>query len=174
MKTLINLTLYTPKEPDVPGALYLQDEDGQDWYEAQKDFQEDTLKIQFNAQGIITSMSQDVSALWPVEQSVTEVVIADIPKGLDIHGGWVFDGNKISARVLPPEELQAQVAAQKQQLMTQALMAMLPLEKAVKLNVATEEEKAQLDLWEKYCVLLGRVELVKAPKVKWPKPPAHP
>lgn len=75
---------------------------------------------------------------------------------------------------LTTEELQALAAAQKQQLMTQALMAMLPLEKAVKLNVATEEEKAQLDLWEKYSVLLGRVELAKAPKVKWPKPPVHP
>ncbi|EPO6291985.1 TPA: phage tail protein, partial [Escherichia coli] len=28
-----NFRQYTPENPDVPGAMYLKSEDGQDWYE---------------------------------------------------------------------------------------------------------------------------------------------
>lgn len=87
--------------------------------------------------------------------------MADIPKGLDIHGGWVFDSKKISAHLLPPEDLQAQAATQKQQLMTQALLAMLLLQNTVKLKMATDAEATALSAWGKYSVLLSRVDLEK-------------
>ncbi|EEQ8813126.1 phage tail protein, partial [Escherichia coli] len=62
--------LYPPEKPDVPGAMYLKSEDGQDWYECQSLFSAETLKLVYDSNGIITSISKDVSMLWPVNQSV--------------------------------------------------------------------------------------------------------
>ncbi|EEW8571409.1 phage tail protein, partial [Escherichia coli] len=61
--------LYPPEKPDVPGAMYLKSEDGQDWYECQSLFSAETLKLVYDSNGIITSISKDVSMLWPVNQS---------------------------------------------------------------------------------------------------------
>ncbi|EQB5303857.1 DUF4376 domain-containing protein, partial [Escherichia coli] len=53
--------LYPPEKPDVPGAMYLKSEDGQDWYECQSLFSAETLKLVYDSNGIITSISKDVS-----------------------------------------------------------------------------------------------------------------
>ncbi|EOL1967554.1 phage tail protein, partial [Escherichia coli] len=49
--------LYPPEKPDVPGAMYLKSEDGQDWYECQSLFSAETLKLVYDSNGIITSIS---------------------------------------------------------------------------------------------------------------------
>ncbi|EIG4728797.1 phage tail protein, partial [Escherichia coli] len=65
--------LYTPEKSDVPGAMYLKSEDGQDWYECQSLFSAETLKVVYNSAGVITGISRVASVLWPVGQSVVEV-----------------------------------------------------------------------------------------------------
>ncbi|EJF8280814.1 hypothetical protein ABK180_005487, partial [Escherichia coli] len=49
-----NFRQYTPENPDVPGAMYLKSEDGQDWYECQSLFSAETLKVVYNSAGVIT------------------------------------------------------------------------------------------------------------------------
>ncbi|HFP0556691.1 TPA: phage tail protein, partial [Escherichia coli] len=73
MNNFKNFMLYTPENPDVPGAMYLKSEDGQDWYECQSLFKGDTLKVVYNSAGVITDISRVASALWPAGQSVAEV-----------------------------------------------------------------------------------------------------
>ncbi|ABX66452.1 hypothetical protein SE2072C2_16880 [Salmonella enterica] len=41
-------------------------------------------------------------------------------------------------------------------------------------NVATDDEKAQLDEWKKYRVLVNRVDTSTATKIDWPKKPEQP
>lgn len=41
-------------------------------------------------------------------------------------------------------------------------------------NVATDDEKVQLDEWKKYRVLVNRVDTSTAPKIDWPKKPEQP
>ncbi|ENC2999043.1 tail fiber assembly protein, partial [Escherichia coli] len=91
-----NLKHYTPEKPDVPGAMYLKSEDGQDWYECQSLFSAETLKLVYDSNGIITSISKDVSMLWPVNQSVAEVADTEENRKADISGRWGFDGEKIT------------------------------------------------------------------------------
>ncbi|WP_096861689.1 DUF4376 domain-containing protein, partial [Escherichia coli] len=45
---------------------------------------------------IITSISKDVSMLWPVGQSVVEVEDTEENRKADISGRWGFDGEKIT------------------------------------------------------------------------------
>ncbi|HAF2743708.1 TPA: tail fiber assembly protein, partial [Salmonella enterica] len=57
---------------------------------------------------------------------------------------------------------------------TVATNAINPLQDAVDLGIATEDEKAQLDEWKKYRVLVNRVDTSTAPKIDWPKKPEQP
>ncbi|HFS3126571.1 TPA: DUF4376 domain-containing protein [Escherichia coli] len=91
-----NFRQYTPENPDVPGAMYLKSEDGQDWYECQSLFSAETLKVVYNSAGVITGISRVASVLWPVNQSVVEVADTEENRKADISGRWGFDGEKIT------------------------------------------------------------------------------
>lgn len=68
---------------------------------------------------------------------------------------------------------QVQFAAQmKAELMTGATKQIDPLQDAVDLDMATDEEKMQLTAWRKYRVLLSRVNTSTAPDITWPSIPA--
>ncbi|HFF1543746.1 TPA: DUF4376 domain-containing protein, partial [Escherichia coli] len=56
----------------------------------------ETLKLVYDSNGIITSISKDVSMLWPVNQSVAEVADTEENRKADISGRWGFDGEKIT------------------------------------------------------------------------------
>lgn len=50
-------------------------------------------------------------------------------------------------------------------------MKIEPLQDAVDLDMATDEEKSRYDAWRKYRVLLMRVDTSQAPDINWPDPP---
>ncbi|EBX2534653.1 tail fiber assembly protein, partial [Salmonella enterica subsp. enterica serovar Fluntern] len=56
------------------------------------------------------------------------------------------------------EELIAQAEAKKAELLTEAESVIAPLARAVKLNIATDEEIKRLEAWELYSVLVNRVD----------------
>ncbi|AZP49581.1 tail fiber assembly protein [Rahnella aquatilis] len=147
------------------------DETGADWYEAQKNFQEDTLKVVFGNTGVILSLSYDVSALWPGSNSVAEISASEVPDGVDNSGLWVFDGKKIVQRVYSSEELTAQASTKRDSLMLTASAAIAPLQDAVDISDATEDETALLKEWKQYRVTLNRLDLSNATTVVWPEPP---
>ncbi|EHC4904226.1 tail fiber assembly protein, partial [Escherichia coli] len=43
-----------------------------------------------------------------------------------------------------------------------------PLERAVRLNMATDEERTRLEAWERYSVLVSRVDTANP---EWPQKP---
>ncbi|EJS5188227.1 DUF4376 domain-containing protein [Salmonella enterica] len=81
--------------------LFLFSEDGQEWYESQKQFAADTIKFTYDADGVIRSISRDVSALWPVNMSVAEVADTTASRRADISGRWGFDGENVTDLMTP-------------------------------------------------------------------------
>ncbi|EMM9642004.1 tail fiber assembly protein [Providencia rettgeri] len=73
----------------------------------------------------------------------------------------------------PPskEQLIAEAEQQKQSLLAEANNSIAPLQDAVDLGMATDEEKAQLTAWKTYRVLLNRVDTSTAPDIDWPQKP---
>lgn len=59
----------------------------------------------------------------------------------------------------------------KQTLLNYATQKIAPLQDAVDLDIATEDEKAQLVAWKKYRVLVNRVDTSTAPSITWPTSP---
>ncbi len=59
----------------------------------------------------------------------------------------------------------------KNSLMQAANEHIAPLQDAVDLEIATEEENSLLEAWKKYRVLLNRVNTTTAPDIEWPVAP---
>jgi hypothetical protein len=60
---------------------------------------------------------------------------------------------------------------QQKQRLSKAPLPKSPLQDAVELDMATDEEKSRYDAWRKYRVLLTRVDTSLAPDINWPEPP---
>ncbi|HGG6756917.1 TPA: DUF4376 domain-containing protein [Salmonella enterica subsp. enterica serovar Java] len=106
----MNIKNFTPGDPKTPEqlelankhrVLFLFSEDGQEWYESQKQFAPDTIKFTYDSDGVIRSISRDVSALWPVNLSVAEVPDTTANRRADISGRWGFDGENVVDLMTP-------------------------------------------------------------------------
>ena len=172
MITLKNFQIYKSTLHSGSSVLFLKDESGLDWYESQAGFSEETLKFVYDSNGIIISFDYDVSKLWPVGHSVAEISASEVPAGLDISGGWVFDGKVITTRVYSSAEYVSQAEAERESSMALAAAAIAPLQDAVDIGDATDEERASLQGWKKYRVALNRLNLTAAPDIEWPEIPA--
>ncbi|ECA2971430.1 tail fiber assembly protein, partial [Salmonella enterica subsp. enterica serovar Napoli] len=75
----------------------------------------------------------------------------------------------VEHREYTPEELVAQAEARKAELLAEAESVIAPLARAVKLNIATDEEIKRLEAWELYSVMVNRVDTASP---VWPEKPA--
>lgn len=173
MKILKNLKQYTPDEPVLGTAVaYLRDEDGNDWYEHQKDFTSGAVKVAYDADGIIWAVARDVSMLWPINLSVVEVSDKSVPRGLSDSGEWVFNGKKIIPRTYTKEEYKEQAQAQKELLLGEANKKTQAWQTQLMLEIITDADKASLILWMEYIQKVQAVDVSLAPNIKWPDQPA--
>ncbi|EJA8462633.1 tail fiber assembly protein [Escherichia coli] len=174
MMHLKNITAGNPKTPEQyqltkkAGVIWLWSEDGKNWYEEQKNFHTDTIKMAYNSNNIITVISKDVSTINPNGLSVVEVPDITANRRADNNGNWMFLDGKVVKREYTEQELQQQAELQKAALLSEAESVIQPLERAVRLNMATNEERARLESWERYSVLVSRVDTANP---EWPQKP---
>ncbi|MRT03761.1 tail fiber assembly protein [Ewingella americana] len=172
MKNMSNFKLYTPSENNaIEGVLFLKDEKNNDWYESQKDFESSSIKIAYNSDGIICAMNQDVSKLWPINLSVAEFRQEDVPKEFVVDGNWIFDGKSIKQRVESKREKIDKAELERKNLISKASAIISPLQDAIDLNMATDEEQESYKAWKLYRVQLSRVDTSLAPDISWPTSP---
>ncbi|SAK88393.1 Caudovirales tail fiber assembly protein [Caballeronia temeraria] len=82
------------------------------------------------------------------------------------------DGAPVTADPLPPDAGQVLTinSARRDSLLATAALAIAPLQDAVDLDDATDEEAALLKQWKQYRVAVNRVDLTQWP-VQWPALP---
>ncbi len=174
MMHLKNIKAGNPKTPEQyqltkkAGVVWLFCEDGKNWYEEQKNFQPDTIKIAYDENNIIVAVSKDVSTINPEGLSIVEVPDITANRRADNNGKWMFLDGKVVKRGYTEQELQQQAESQKAALISEAESVIQPLERAVRLNMATDEERARLESWERYSVLVSRVDTANP---EWPQKP---
>ncbi|MCN1786950.1 tail fiber assembly protein [Escherichia coli] len=174
MMHLKNIKAGNPKTPEQyqltkkAGVVWLYTEDGKNWYEEQKNFQPDTIKIAYDKNNVIVTVSKDVSTINPEGLSVVEVSDITANRRADNNGNWMFLDGKVVKREYTKQELQQQAELQKSALLSEAESEIQPLERAVRLNMATNEERARLESWERYSVLVSRVDTANP---EWPQKP---
>ncbi|EAT9205160.1 tail fiber assembly protein [Salmonella enterica subsp. enterica serovar Muenchen] len=177
MMHLKNIVSGNPKTPEQYqltkkfGVVWLFDEDGQNWYEKQKQFSVDTLKIVYDKNNIIVGINKNVSAINPEGYSVVELPDITANRRADVSGRWMFNGEQVSKRIYSPEELRQQAEAKKVKLLEEAEAVITPLARAVKRDIATDEERKRLETWELYSVMVNRINPDLAPDITWPESP---
>lgn len=86
---------------------------------------------------------------------------------------WVIDDAGLKAL---EDEHQRQFVcdanAKKTVLMTEAAERIVPLQAALDVGIATDEELAKLKAWKTYLVLLSRIDISHTPDIDWPPLPA--
>jgi len=162
---------YIAKSPEM-NVVFLKDENGNDWYQWLKILSKETLKVSFNPDSKeIIHFSYDASTIFPVNQIVVEVAPENVPDDFTaagekaLGGAFHFVDGAITAA---PVDYEAEAQRNKLELLTQANNVIATLQDAVELDMATEEETANLHEWKKYRVLLSRVDVIKP---VWPPLP---
>ena len=149
-------------------VIWLWSEDGKNWYEEVKNFQPDTIKIVYDANNIIVAITKDASTLNPEGYSVVEVPDITANRCADDSSKWMFRDGAVVKRIYTADEQQQQAESQKAALLSEAESVIQPLERAVRLNMATDEERTRLEAWERYSVLVSRVDTANP---EWPQKP---
>lgn len=177
MITLKNLEVYDNKVIAGSPVLFLRDEEGRDWYDSQKLFDDNSLKFVFSSAGVITSKSYDVSTLWPIGNSVAEIPDSRVPKNLDIDGNWMFDGKSIVPRTYTAEEWQTRAEQQRQDLITSANTITADWRTELQLDIISDDDKTILVKWMAYIKAIKALD-VSAVKdeasynaITWPEKP---
>ncbi|EEQ0796762.1 tail fiber assembly protein [Escherichia coli] len=153
------------------GAIILRDEEGREWYTSQQLFKDDTFKIMYDSEGVVKSITTDVSTLFPVSCSVAEV--NNIPEGIDIYGGWIYSNGRISAREYTESELIARAEQEKQSKISQANEYMYSKQWPGKAAIGRlrGDELTQYNLWLDYFDALNAVDVRQASVIIWPEQP---
>ncbi|MBN4752256.1 tail fiber assembly protein, partial [Escherichia coli] len=79
---------------------------------------------------------------------------------------WMFRDGAVVKRIYTADEQQQQAESQKAALLSEAESVIQPLERAVRLKMATDEERTRLEAWERYSVLVRRVDTANP---EWPQ-----
>lgn len=85
--------------------------------------------------------------------------------GANGHPAWVD---------IPPvtkEAVIAEAESQRQNLLAASTVIIAPLQDAVELAIATDDELKRYTEWRKYRVLLSRIDVSAAPDITWPAVP---
>ncbi|CDM89614.1 tail fiber assembly protein [Xenorhabdus bovienii] len=113
---------------------------------------------------------------WPqdgmkVDESVYIEFTQNTPKGKRRVAG--SDGLPTWGDIFPlsSEALQRQAEYEKRNLIKEIREKIEPLQDAVYLDVATEEEKTALTAWHRYRLALYQLDLSTAPSIDWPAKP---
>lgn len=164
MKKLGKFKRYEPESPEIPGATYVKNEDGTDWYTIAWDKERIVGNIYAGTddEGNIVCVTDDGSALFPVDMTVWEIPADEAPEGIltDGYNARIIDGVYILDQVVIARGTQSR-------LLLEARDKIAILQDAVDLNMATEDEKFLLIEWKKYRVLVYRVQ----PGEEWPPKP---
>ncbi|ELS4260381.1 tail fiber assembly protein [Salmonella enterica] len=166
-------------------ALILESEDGQDWYECQKLFSDDTVKIQYDSEGIIRGVidkpvpvranTYEVSMLWPVNTSVAELALDDYPAGVQLDGTWKYneetrsiyqDADIVSAQVIIKNTRQLN------KILSACAVSAFPLQSRVDAGSATDKEVTALAELKKYVIDLTNPAIVDLTQSPLQFPPA--
>lgn len=168
MKHFKNFKLYEPDDKELPTALYLRDENGNDWYSIIDGFIPDTFKISYRDDGLIIGCEIDATGLFPVDLSVVEIAPADVPAELFPDGSWFYKDGKLQQI----RDYLADAEKERNNRMADVTTRIDWLEDAQKDGDISADEVAELAKLRAYRTALRRLDLSAAPKINWPDAPA--
>ncbi|HGB9743529.1 TPA: tail fiber assembly protein [Escherichia coli] len=132
------------------GVIWLYSEDGLNWYEEQKNFADDTIKIAYDKDNIIRYVEVDVTLINPEGFSVVELPNTTVNRRADIHGNWMFKDGAVIKRTYTEEEQRQQAENEKQSLLQLVRDKTQLWDSQLRLGIISDENKQKLTEWMLY------------------------
>ncbi|EJP4863717.1 tail fiber assembly protein [Escherichia coli] len=151
-------------------VIWLWSEDGKNWYEEQKNFQENTIKLAYTAEGIIVAIDKDVSAINPEGLSVVELPDITANRRADISGNWMFKDGAVIKRTYTEEEQRQQAENEKQSLLQLVRDKTQLWDSQLRLGIISDENKQKLTKWMLYAQKVESTDTSSLP-VTFPEQP---
>ncbi|EEQ1637823.1 tail fiber assembly protein [Escherichia coli] len=151
---LRNITRYYPEEmPYGEGIQYFRSEDGQDFYESLDKFTKKYKLCIHPETGVIYSVAEDVSRLYPVGFTIVEVDA--LPEGFGIEACWYY----MDGEVLPvPVDYRQQVESERARLISLAEREISDKKMDLLLGLISEQDKEKLKIWRIYAKSLQAMD----------------
>ncbi len=172
---LRNVTRYYPeKMPYGEDIQYFRSEDGQDFYDALEKFTK-KYKLSIHPEtGIIYSMAEDVSRLYPAGFTIVEV--DELPEGFCIEARWYYkDGEVLPVAV----NYQQQAESARTRLITVAEREISDKKTDLLLEIISDEEKEKLKALRIYVKKLQTMDFstiadkTAYDNIVWPESPQN-
>lgn len=151
-------------------VIWLWSEDGKNWYEEVKNFQEDTIKLAYTAEGVIVAIDKDVSAINPEGLSVVELPDITANRWADISGNWMFKDGAVIKRTYTEEEQRQQAENEKQSLLQLVRDKTQLWDSQLRLGIISDENKQKLTEWMLYAQKVESTDTSSLP-VTFPEQP---
>lgn len=113
----------------------------------------------------IVSLSVKPEKLY--HPSLVWVDITTLPEQPDVN--YQYNDGMFTAPVTDAENAELIARSRLAAEMDEANRTIVPLQDAVDIGIATNEEITRLAEWKRYRVALSRIDTSKAPNIKWPE-----
>jgi len=116
----------------------------------------------------IVSLSVEPSVIYHPSLEWIDITSLPAPPEIDYH----YSNGQFAVPAITPENAAVMASMTLNILMEEAKKNIVPLQDAVDINIATDEEIMRLAEWKKYRVILSRIDTKKAPDIYWPVKPS--
>lgn len=170
---LRNVTRYYPEDTPYGGSIqYFRSEDGQDFYESLDKFTKKYKLCIHPETGVIYSMAEDVSRLYPAGFTIVEV--DELPEGFCIEARWYYKNGE----VLPvPVDYPRLSEKKRQRLLNEAKDITSDWKTELELGTISDDDKDRLTQWMAYIKAVKALDLSQVSdessfnSINWPERP---
>ncbi|WP_161975894.1 tail fiber assembly protein [Enterobacter cancerogenus] len=175
MNNLGKFDKYTPDDPEFPGAMYLRNGDGTDWYSIAWDEARviENIYAATNDDCDIVCVTDDATALVPLGLTVWEIPKSEAPSDIlkQGYGASIVDGSYVI-------NYAAKAESQRQNLLAGANSSIADWRTELQLDVISDDDKASLVKWMAYIKALKALNLSSLEDeadynaINWPRLPS--
>lgn len=158
MLHLKNITAGNPKTAEQYqltkqyGVTWLFSEDGKNWYEEQKNFASDTIKMVYTGDGRVVWVGKDVTGIEPRNASVIEVPDITANRRITAPGYWFYRDDKFVFDYKLKAEDERDALSQRVSIMTSEW------EKDLLLGLISDEDREKLKAYRIYAKSLQAMD----------------
>ncbi|EFA5323166.1 tail fiber assembly protein [Escherichia coli] len=179
MLHLKNITVGNPKTAEQyqmtkrHSIVWLFSEDGKNWYEEQKNFASDTIKVAYNERGRVVWVGKDVTGIEPTNVSIIELPDITTNRRITAPGYWFYRNDEFVF------DYKLKAEDERDALLQQASIMTSEWEKDLLLGLISNEDREKLKAWRVYAKELqvmdfsAIVNKTAYDNIVWPESPQN-
>ncbi|EFH8989879.1 TPA: tail fiber assembly protein [Escherichia coli] len=134
------------------GVTWLFSEDGKNWYEEQKNFASDTIKMVYSGDGRVVWVGKDVTGIEPRNASVIEVPDITANRRITAPGYWFYRNDEFVF------DYKLKAEDERDALLKQASIMTSEWEKDLLLGLISDEDREKLKAYRIYAKSLQAMD----------------